>query len=138
MTFNINLDDIKFDIVRKGYSTEQVDRFVDSMAGQADSVNKYIQQLEDQVNELTLAVENYKNREYAIEQSLLEASSLRKEIIDKANSDAKKIIDDANDVVEMCKNRLELIKQEEEQTIKRVRFILDSQLANLEYVIKEG
>lgn len=138
MTFDINLDDIKFDIVRKGYSTEQVDRFVDSMAGQADSVNKYIQQLEDQVNELTLAVENYKNREYAIEQSLLEASSLRKEIIDKANSDAKKIIDDANDVVEMCKNRLELIKQEEEQTIKRVRFILDSQLANLEYVIKEG
>jgi len=138
MTFNINLDDIKFDIVRKGYSTEQVDRFVDSMAGQADSVNKYIQQLENQVNELTLAVENYKNREYAIEQSLLEASSLRKEIIDKANSDAKKIIDDANDVVEMCKNRLELIKQEEEQTIKRVRFILDSQLANLEYVIKEG
>ena len=138
MTFNINLDDIKFDIVRKGYSTEQVDRFVDSMAGQADSVNKYIQQLEDQVNELTLAVENYKNREYAIEQSLFEASSLRKEIIDKANSDAKKIIDDANDVVEMCKNRLELIKQEEEQTIKRVRFILDSQLANLEYVIKEG
>lgn len=138
MTFNINLDDIKFDIVRKGYSTEQVDRFVDSVAGQADSVNKYIQQLENQVNELTLAVENYKNREYAIEQSLLEASSLRKEIIDKANSDAKKIIDDANDVVEMCKNRLELIKQEEEQTIKRVRFILDSQLANLEYVIKEG
>lgn len=138
MSFNINIDDVKFDIVRKGYSTEQVDMFIDSLAGQVDSANKTIGQLQNQIDELTAAVENYKNREFAIEQSLLEASSLRKEIIDKANSDAKKIILEANDMVEMSKNRLELIKQEEEQTIKRIRFILESQTANLEYVIKEG
>ena len=112
--------------------------FIDSLAGQVDSANKTIGQLQNQIDELTAAVENYKNREFAIEQSLLEASSLRKEIIDKANSDAKKIILEANDMVEMSKNRLELIKQEEEQTIKRIRFILESQTANLEYVIKEG
>ena len=138
MSLNINLDDIKFDIVRKGYSTEQVDRFIDTVAGQADTADKTIEQLQKQVDELTLAVENYKSREFAIEQSLLEASSLRKEIIEKANSDAKKLVDEAKETVEMYKNRLELIKQEEEQTIKRIKFILDSQSANLEYVIKEG
>ena len=138
MSLNFNLDDIKFDIVRKGYSTEQVDRFIDTVAGQADAADKTIEQLQKQVDELTLAVENYKSREFAIEQSLLEASSLRKEIIEKANSDAKKLIDEAKETVEMYKNKLELIKQEEEQTIKRIKFILDSQSANLEYVIKEG
>lgn len=133
----IDLDNIRFDIAKKGYATEQVDSFVDSAAGEIDSLAKENLRLQQENAALNAMIEEYKAKELAIEQSILEASSLRNEIIEKAQYDANKIIEDSNEIVNMHKSKLEALKNEEERTIKRVKYILEAQLANLEYVINE-
>jgi len=39
--------------------------------------------------------------------------------------------------LEQQRNRLKQLKQEEEQTVRRIRYILQAQLSNLEYLLKE-
>lgn len=133
-----DINNIRFDLTKKGYATEQVDAFIDRIAGEIDLLCKEIDYVRQQNNELLIAIEALKTREVAIEQSIVEASNLRKEIIDKANLDAKKIMDQATEMVADQQKQLALLKQEEEQTIKRIRYIIESQLANLEYVISES
>ena len=115
-----------------------MDKFIDRRAGELDSLQKENRQLRTENDSQRSRIESYKSRENAIEQSLLEASNLRREIIDKANRDAQDIIRESGQATEIQKNRVVLLRQEEEQTIKRIRYILEAQLANLEYLIKEG
>ena len=133
-----DINNIRFDLTKKGYATEQVDAFIDRIAGEIDLLSKEIDYMRQQNNELLVTIEALKSREVAIEQSIVEASNLRNEIIDKANLDAKKIMEDATEMVADQQKQLELLKQEEEQTIKRIRYIIESQLANLEYVIGDN
>lgn len=133
-----DINNIRFDLTKKGYATEQVDAFIDRIAGEIDLLSKEIDYMRQQNNELLVTIEALKTREVAIEQSIVEASNLRNEIIDKANLDAKKIMEDATEMVADQQKQLELLKQEEEQTIKRIRYIIESQLANLEYVIGDN
>lgn len=132
------INSVVFDRSKKGYNAEQVDKFIDRIAGELDSLQKENRQLRTENDSQRALIESYKSRENAIEQSLLEASNLRREIIDKANRDAQDIIRESGQATEIQKNRVVLLKQEEEQTIKRIRYILEAQLANLEYLIKEG
>ncbi len=133
-----DINNIRFDLTKKGYSTEQVDAFIDRIAGEIDLINSENERLYAQNRELLAAIEAFKSREVAIEQSILEASGLRREIIEKANLDAQKILEDAQTAAQEQKKQVELLKQEEEQTIKRIRYIIESQLANLDYVIAEN
>lgn len=134
---SIDLNNIRFDLTKKGYSTDQVDSFIDGAAGEIDLLTKENQRLQQENLALCAQIEEYKAKELAIEQSILEASNLRNEIIEKARADADKLIEDSKELVEIQKNKLEALKNEEASTIKRVRYILEAQLANLEFVINE-
>lgn len=127
----------KFHMVKKGYDVQQVDMFMDRIAGEIDALTKALAQSNATVEIQQAAIAEYKSRECLIDQSLYEASNLREEILAKANKDADDIIKDGNATVELQKIRLQNLKLEEEQVVKRVRYILEAQLANLEFVLKE-
>ena len=126
-----------FEKSKKGYSAEQVDAFIDRIAGEVASMQKELDSLRHENEAQRGVIENYKSRENAIDRSLLEASNLRKEIIEKAKADAEGMVKEGELALEQQRNRLKQLKQEEEQTVRRIRYILQAQLSNLEYLLKE-
>lgn len=126
-----------FEKSKKGYSAEQVDAFIDRIAGEVASMQKELDGLRHENEAQRGVIESYKSRENAIDRSLLEASNLRKEIIEKAKADAEGMVKEGELALEQQRNRLEQLKQEEEQTVRRIRYILQAQLSNLEYLLKE-
>lgn len=126
-----------FEKSKKGYSAEQVDAFIDRIAGEVASMQKELDSLRHENEAQRGVIESYKGRENAIDRSLLEASNLRKEIIEKAKADAEGMVKEGELALEQQRNRLKQLKQEEEQTVRRIRYILQAQLSNLEYLLKE-
>ena len=126
-----------FEKSKKGYSAEQVDAFIDRIAGEVASMQKELDSLRHENEAQRGVIESYKSRENAIDRSLLEASNLRKEIIEKAKADVEGMVKEGELALEQQRNRLKQLKQEEEQTVRRIRYILQAQLSNLEYLLKE-
>ena len=122
-----------FEKSKKGYSAEQVDAFIDRIAGEVASMQKELDSLRHENEAQRGVIESYKSRENAIDRSLLEASNLRKE----AKADAEGMVKEGELALEQQRNRLKQLKQEEEQTVRRIRYILQAQLSNLEYLLKE-
>ncbi len=82
---------------------------------QGNHINGLIQNvnaLESKNNELSKTVDDYKNRENAITQTLLEAKSVAEKIVNEANNKANAIIADAEKTLKNAKNNAENIEND--------------------------
>lgn len=88
--------DMRFDIERKGYSREQVDRFLDEIALDIDSISEKARKFDEmQSSIMACMMQTQKNSEELMRKAEQDA----KAIIENANAEADRILASAQDEV---------------------------------------
>lgn len=131
----------------RGYETREVDHFLEMVADRLEAVVKDNLALRDQVDRLTERVQGQEGREAAVQQALVTAQELRKEIEDQAQREAELIRREARMEAEGIRAeaaaaaqdlRRELLElnRTRERFLRSVRTMLERQLEALE--VEEG
>jgi cell division initiation protein len=131
----------------RGYETREVDHFLEMVADRLEAVVKDNLALRDQVDRLTERVRGQEGRESAVQQALVTAQELRKEIEDQAQREAELIRREARMETEGIRAeaaaaaqdlRRELLdlNRTRERFLRSVRTMLERQLEALE--VEEG
>ncbi len=94
------IQNIRFDIQKKGYSTEQVDNFLDTILAEWDAVQK-------EMAELKANLEQYRSMERKLTNALVNAEETAENIVDKARERANGIIAEANAYAKTAAEKVE-------------------------------
>lgn len=106
-----------FNTVRRGYDPAEVDSYVQELEAQMQSKNKQI--------------EEYRQKEAAINQSVVEAKLLANKIIDEANADAQKIHQEAVDSMTDIKKQTQAMHEKLKLFQKEYNHILQQYLVSI-------
>ncbi|WP_446899328.1 DivIVA domain-containing protein [Clostridium sp. LBM24168] len=135
----LDITNKEFKKALRGYNIDEVDEFLDKIAGDYDAICKENSNLKDKLKSIEERVDHYSKMENTIQSTLLlaqNASEQAKEnakkeselIIKNANETSKKIIDKAHgDVIEI-NDEFERVKQEFTKFRTRYRNFMESQL----------
>lgn len=103
----------KFSEAIKGYKKEEVDEYVDDVAGEFDKLKREIDELSEKLEVCKDRIREYRNDEDALKDALLGAQKQGNAIISEAKEKAQNIIGDANQKSE------EMIKAAEDEVAAR-------------------
>lgn len=113
----------KFKVSLRGYNEEEVDSFLDEIAGELDRVLKENNTLKEQTDQTKGKITEYQTMEQTLHATLLSAQKLADDVAEKAGQEAKSRLSEAKK--EANKILSELAKQREEilSDIKRLKKI---------------
>jgi cell division initiation protein len=134
-----NLQDFKFDVVKKGYDPKQVRDFVNLMIGEFERVVNHNNTLEDEIQTLLAKLMHFKEIEESLSRALIaaqiestnimkKASKEQEAILKSAELDAKGILNEAVDRVQEIEHEIQSLKQSAKRYKTRLRNIVESQL----------
>lgn len=90
------LHEVQFAMADKGYSTQEVDFVIESVANTIEAYEKQSDELYHKLEVLASKVEEYRQRENAINTALVRAESLAETVKKEANDEAQQVKDEAN------------------------------------------
>lgn len=133
-----NIRSKNFEKDRKGFNQTEVLKYLDELAGQFDLKLSKISELEQRIDEMSLSLQEYKNIEKELRDSLLfltaaEKSKLLKikieadAIINDAQDKSEKIIADAEMEAQSTRDTLLFLKEQKEIFTARLKIIIDNQ-----------
>lgn len=121
-------DDVRstrFELVKRGYSPEEVDYFIQQVARDIDAMQAeidsfYAEKEEQQRKIMVLAekVEEYRGEEDVLKTALINAQRMGETVVYEAKQKAEQIIREAN-------GKTEMLRQQADQEIKNERFMLE-------------
>lgn len=138
-----NIDSHEFTIEKKGYSKEEVDKYISDLTSKLERSEYKVFSLEKDVSELNLIIEDYKK----IEKDLRDALVLLKEserdtlvrttdevslMIKNAQSKSTEIINKAENEAKSTRDTLLFLKEQQEIFVTRLKIIIDNQEGLLE------
>ena len=112
----LDIENIKFQKALKGYNVDEVDDFLDQLSADYEKIYKENIELKEQMESSKKEIENYKNIEHTLQNTLIMAQTAAEDIKTIAQQKADQIIKDAESNVRDSVN--ELAKQEFELRIK--------------------
>lgn len=126
-----------------GYNTKAVDGFLDEIIGDYESIYKENIELKDKISMLMDQVNHFKSLEETLKSTLLVAQSTADEvtssarrksnvIIEEAETEAKKIIENAKEEVRSIKKEYDLLKKEIFIFKTRYKSFIQAQLASID------
>ena len=119
----------RFTIVKKGYDPSETEACIDRLEGEINAKSMELEHLNSRLETMQKQLNEYADKEQAINRTLVEASQLRQELLDNAEKRAKEIraVTDA----QLLSGGEELLrmKQEQVQIYERIEYVLEAQLA---------
>ncbi len=145
---NLNAIDIKSHTFRsglRGYNSEEVDAFLELVAEEVNRLQLESKQLKEKNETLTEGLQEVKKRENALGLLLQEANSAREAVLQGAQKDAERIIEEAKvkatrmlmaaeRKVQLLENDLHSLEHTKTTTLAHFQSFLESQLTILNNV----
>ena len=130
----------KFNIEDRGYSISQVNKFVDDVINQTESMLSKMKNLNDENENLKKEIEKYKENENNLKNALYKAEETgsrikkdayeeRNEIIDSARRNASRIINDALLRAEKIELKVETLEKNLRVYKRKLKLALEEQSA---------
>lgn len=131
-----------------GYSVEEVDDFLDELTIDYSKNYKEVTELRAKVDELNSSLEQYKNIESTLQNTLVMAQTTAEEvknvakqkadqIVDEAKANAQKQVDELNNEIIMRQKELDDVKKQFDIYKAKMESLLISQLELLKDVNKD-
>lgn len=131
-----------------GYSVEEVDDFLDELTIDYSKNYKEVTELRAKVDELNSSLEQYKNIESTLQNTLVMAQTTAEEvknvakqkadqIVDEAKANAQKKVDELNNEIVIRQKELDDVKKQFDIYKAKMESLLISQLELLKDVNKE-
>lgn len=130
----MEIQDMRFGIVKKGYDPEEVHGFLLSMAEQVEQLVSENEKLKQQIGYLKAEADNFRRREEILKETLLTAQKLAKEVKEQAEKEGEVIQKraelQAEQMLSQAGERLAKIEQEI-QSLKLLRSRLFKEFESL-------
>lgn len=94
----IDIDNKQFSRQLKGYNVDEVDDFLDEISADYERAMLMNKNLEDKISELEKILQEYKNAEGSLQDTLLIAKQTADNIRQSAEAEANKVLDEAEKV----------------------------------------
>lgn len=94
----IDIDNKQFSRQLKGYNVDEVDDFLDEISADYERAMLMNKNLEDKISELENILQEYKNAEGSLQDTLLIAKQTADNIRQSAEAEANKVLDEAEKV----------------------------------------
>lgn len=94
----IDIDNKQFSRQLKGYNVDEVDDFLDEISANYERAMLMNKNLEDKISELENILQEYKNAEGSLQDTLLIAKQTADNIRQSAETEANKVLDEAEKV----------------------------------------
>jgi len=107
----------------RGYDQQQVDQFLDLMAERLEEVVKLNLSLRERVELLDERVQGQEDRERAVQEALVTAQSLKRDILDQAKREAELLLKEAQAEAERTNKE---VKVAAERTNDEIRNVIQS------------
>ena len=128
----------KFSITKKGFSQEEISKFLEELAEEFDAKISKIDKLNQRVEELNFSLVDYQNIERELRDSVLFFNESEQIRLQKTKEDSQKIISDAEEKSASIISRAEeeakatrdtllFLKEQKEIFTARLKIIIDSQ-----------
>jgi cell division septum initiation protein DivIVA len=121
-----------FSIERKGYNRFEVMQFIDALQGEKKALEEEIASLKLEIDELTKENNFMASKQNLVEQTLFNAEIAAQDIIAQAQNTANDVLKARNQEVDEAVKRFNDKEAEMKDVLKRVEYILKSQLALVE------
>ncbi len=121
-----------FSIERKGYNRFEVMQFIDALQGEKKALEEEIASLKLEVDELTKENNFMASKQNLVEQTLFNAEIAAQDIIAQAQNTANDVLKARNQEIDEAIKRFNDKEAEMKDVLKRVEYILKSQLALVE------
>ena len=133
-----NIRSKKFSIAKKGFSQEEISKFLEELAEEFDAKISKIDKLNQRVEELNFSLVDYQNIERELRDSVLFFNESEQIRLQKTKEDSQKIISDAEEKSASIISRAEeeakatrdtllFLKEQKEIFTARLKIIIDSQ-----------
>ncbi len=121
-----------FNIERKGYNRAEVDQYLEKLQNEYTTLQNEVFDLRRRLAEANSEKQYLEKQKLLIEETMINAEFSARKTIEKAQAKAKEIEENNRFDFESAGNELEEKKQELQALLKRVQYILKSQLALIE------
>lgn len=126
----------------RGYETQEVDDFLDLVAERMEELVRENISLKDRVGQLGESVDSFRTREQAMNEALVSAQELRKEIrgqaeresalaLKEARSEGERMVESARKEVEQYREMLEQLHARRDRFLRNYRNFLETQMAEV-------
>ena len=118
----IDIQKQDFDVSFRGYNADEVDDFLDLVGSDYEKLYKENIELKDRVSSLQASVEQYKNMEAALKDSIILAQNAAEEIKKNASERADNMMNDAQNKAS------DIIRQTNDDILARKKELADLEL----------
>jgi len=121
-----------FNIEKKGYNRAEVERTVNLLETENATLKHDIEVLKNTLSECNDRLYKLEERKMLIEETLVSAEMMARQRIQEATASAEKINNSYIEENEALKAEIAQRREELEETVKRMEYVLKSQLSLLE------
>lgn len=132
----MEIQQMSFPVVKKGYDPEEVKAFLLSLSEQLEYLLKEREELKSQVQNLTQQVNEFMKREQILKDTLLTAQKMSKEIKEQAEREAELIIKEAELSAEKISQQALQKLNTMEQGLKELKFLRQRYILELEQMLE--
>lgn len=139
MTFKwspMEVQQMNFSIVKKGFDTEEVKAFLLSLSEQLEYLLKEREDLKSQVQNLSTQVSEFMKREQILKETLLTAQKMSKDIKEQAEREAELTIKEAELSAEKISQQALQKLNSMEQGLKELKFLRGRYILDLEQMLE--
>lgn len=117
----IDIDNKQFSRQLKGYNVDEVDDFLDEISADYERAMLMNKNLEDKISELENILQEYKNAEGSLQDTLLIAKQTADNIRQSAETEANKVLDEAEKVYRDKTGNIDGIIEEKKQELNNIQ-----------------
>ena len=110
-----------FEQTKLGYRMEEVDDFLGQVADTLRALESEVEQMRAEKDEDDNKIKDYRAKEDAIKDALIDARTQKNEIIEKANAQAEEILAEANKEADKVKSTINVGIDEQKAELERVQ-----------------
>ncbi len=132
----MEIQQMGFPLVKKGYDPEEVKAFLLSLSEQLEYLLKEREELRSKVQELTIQVSEFNKREQILKETLLTAQKVSRDIKEQAEREAELIIKEAELSAEKISQQALQKLNSLEKGLKELRFLRQRYLLDLEQTLE--
>ncbi len=132
----MEIQQMSFPIVKKGFDPEEVKTFLMSLSEQLEYLLKEREELKSQVQNLSQQVSEFMKREQILKDTLLTAQKMSKEIKEQAEREAELIIKEAELSAEKISQQALQKLNTMDQGLKELKFLRQRYILDLEQMLE--
>lgn len=117
----IDIDNKQFSRQLKGYNVDEVDDFLDEISADYERAMLMNKNLEDKISELENILQEYKNAEGSLQDTLLIAKQTADNIRQSAETEANKVLDEAEKVYRDKTGNIDGIIEDKKQELNNIQ-----------------